>query len=266
MGTVNPLGDIEGLDAAARFISTPRVPARAWQAWLREESIAQVQARELVGRWQRLVVVAPHPDDEVLACGALLHTHAIRGGQCLVVAVTDGEASHRGCPGHDAAALAEQRRQERCTGLQRLGLPPRAMMRLGLPDGDVQGYGEELLARLSALLGPGDVVLTTWRRDGHPDHEACGRAAALACHGQGATLLEAPVWMWHWAEPWDPLVDWTRLAGVGVPGSTLACKLHALAAHRSQLAARPGGLPAILDPAIIERAGWDTEYFFTSTP
>lgn len=266
MGTVNRQDAPEGLAADARFISTPRVTAPVWQAWLREERIARVQARELVGRWQRLVVVAPHPDDEVLACGALLHTHASHGGQCLVVAVTDGESSHRGCPGHDAAALAALRREERCTGLQRLGLPSKAMLRLGLPDGDVQTYGKELQARLSALLSPGDVVLTTWRRDGHPDHEACGRAAALACHGQGATLLEAPVWMWHWAEPWDPQVDWTRLAGVGMDCDTVEGKLHALAAHRSQLTARPGGLPPVLDPAIIERAGWDTEYFFITTP
>lgn len=266
MGTVNPLDGVEGLDAAARFISTPGVTARAWQTWLLDEGIARVPARDLVGRWQRLVVVAPHPDDEVLACGALLHTHAIGGGQCLVVAVSDGEASHCGSPGHDAAALAERRRQESRTGLQRLGVPPDAILRLGLPDGGLQRGTAELHARLSALLRPGDVVLTTWRRDGHPDHEACGCASALACQGHGLTLLEAPVWMWHWAEPWDPQVDWARMVGVGMGCDTLARKLHALAAHRSQLAARPGGQPAVLDPAIIERAGWDSEYFFITTP
>jgi len=266
MGSVNHMANAEELDAATRFISTPRGAAHAWQAWLHEEGIARFPASELVGKWQRLVVVAPHPDDEVLACGALLHTHVLHGGECLVLAVTDGEASHAGSPGHDATALAWQRRQESGTGLQRLGVPSGALLRLGLPDGGVQSHAETLRAKLAALVHPGDVVLTTWRRDGHPDHEACGRAAAHVCSTNSAVLLEAPVWMWHWAEPWDSQVDWTRLAGVGMESGTLATKLHALAAHRSQLAPRPPHRPAVLDSGIIERAGWDTEYFFVNTP
>lgn len=264
MGAVNQPTTAQGLDPATRFIRAPGVASGFWASWLLEEGIARVPAGELVARWQRLVVVAPHPDDEILACGALLHTHVAQGGACLVVAVTDGEASHAGTSGHDAQALARQRQQESAEGLQRLGVASHAVHRLGLPDGGLQHCAEELQAQLAAVIRPSDVVLTTWRLDGHPDHEACGRACAAACQANGATLLEAPVWMWHWAEPWDPQVDWTRLTGVGTDADTLACKLHALAAHRSQLMPRSPTLPPVLDATLIERAGWDTEYFFTS--
>ncbi|MFN9476218.1 PIG-L deacetylase family protein [Acidovorax sp.] len=263
MGMVIPGATASGLDPAPRFISTPRVATRFWESWLLQEGIARVGASELVGRWQRLVVVAPHPDDEVLACGALLQHHVAHGGACLVVAVTDGEASHAGTAGHDALALARQRRDESAAGLQRLGVPEQAVQRLGLPDGRLQAATEELRARLAASVQPGDVVLTTWRLDGHPDHETCGRACAAVCEAQGASLLEAPVWMWHWAEPWDTQVDWTRLCGLGIDAGVQALKLQALAAHRSQLLPRSPTLPPVLDPALIERAGWDTEYFFT---
>ncbi|MES2609140.1 MAG: PIG-L family deacetylase [Pseudomonadota bacterium] len=262
MDTLNHPVPVDGQDPATRFIGAPRVASRFWESWLREEGIARAPASELVGQWQRLVVVAPHPDDEILACGGLLHGHVARGGACLVVAVTDGEASHAGSAGHDAGALARQRRQEGATALQRLGVPGQALLQLGLPDGGLQERAEDLQARLATLVQPCDVVLTTWRLDGHPDHEACGRACAAACQANGARLLEAPVWMWHWAEPWDPQVDWTRLAGVGIDGDAQARKLHALAAHRSQLTPRSSTLPPVLDSALIERAGWDTEYFF----
>ena len=41
----------------------------------------------------RVVVVAPHPDDEVLGAGGALASLAVRGARLLLVAVTDGEAS-----------------------------------------------------------------------------------------------------------------------------------------------------------------------------
>ncbi len=44
----------------------------------------------------RVVVVAPHPDDEVFALGGFIHDVAARGGAVTIVAVTDGEAAHAG--------------------------------------------------------------------------------------------------------------------------------------------------------------------------
>ena len=41
-----------------------------------------------------IVVVAPHPDDELLAIGATLAAASDAGTEITIVAVTDGEASH----------------------------------------------------------------------------------------------------------------------------------------------------------------------------
>jgi len=65
------------------------------QAWAGDAALAAVPAiglDALVPPGSRVVVVAPHPDDEILTCGALLHLVAERGDAPLIVAVTDGPA------------------------------------------------------------------------------------------------------------------------------------------------------------------------------
>ena len=214
---------------------------------------------------QRLVVVAPHPDDEILTCGGLLALHSARGGATLVVAVTDGEASHPPQPTRSAQQLASLRCAESHAGLLRLGVAagPLQLRRLSLPDSALSRHTALLEGALSAWLQPYDVVVTTWRMDGHPDHEACGSAVARACRVANSRLLEAPVWMWHWGQPGDARVPWTRLVRVPLPAAVVARKQHALAAHASQLLpARPGEAP-ILGEAMASRLARRAEYFFT---
>ena len=68
-------------------------PGTNEQIWLRASRLAGL--RPLVeGRPRRLVVVTPHPDDEVLGAGGLLQRMQRACVETVVVAVTDGEASH----------------------------------------------------------------------------------------------------------------------------------------------------------------------------
>lgn len=245
--------------AAARRIEVPRVPPATWQHWLQRQ-VAPAR-RPLVDPGQRLVVVAPHPDDEILACALLMQQHARQGGALQLIAVTDGEASHADI-GWPADWLPPIRRSERHEGLACLGLGQMPVTQLHLPDGGVAEAGSRLHAALLALLTPGDVLLTTWHLDGHPDHEACGRVARDVARRLDLPLLQAPVWMWHWAEPGACDIDWSRLCAVCGDARACEAKAQALRAHRSQLLPRAPGLPPVLDEAIVERAQWPSEYFF----
>ena len=188
------------------------------------------------------LVVAPHPDDEILGVAGLMAML----GRADLAAVTDGEASHPGSTVHTPGSLAALRRAETAEALSRLGLADPAVHRLGHPDGGVDE--ERLAAQLTALLSPGRWCLATWREDGHPDHEAVGRAAARACAATGARLLEYPIWMWHWARPGDPSVPWERARCVDLPDTAVAAKASAIAAFPSQIA--PLG-PDPADAAIL---------------
>lgn len=232
-----------------------------WHRWLAHLRCHELSSADWLPLGARLVVVAPHPDDEVLGCGGLIATHTAQGGEVLLVGVTDGEASHDGAPSSRREFLACIRRNEQWQGLRLLGLPRPQVLNLALGDGQVRLQGDLLLEKLMALLRPGDVVVSTWEHDGHPDHDATGEMARRASAAIGCAYLAAPVWMWHWATPGDDRVPWLRLRGLPLTADASAQKTAALAAHRSQLGPRSEQLGAVLDPAIVARAAWRTEYF-----
>jgi LmbE family N-acetylglucosaminyl deacetylase len=245
-----------------RLIQGTANPEAEWLDWLRTAGVPAWEWDQCITPAVRLVVLAPHPDDELLMCGGLLAQHARAGGECLIVGVTDGEASHAGSPAWTARRLAAARALEREQGLERLGLPYAEVRRLGLPDGKLGQHRHALMAMLSALLRSDDVVVSTWRLDGHPDHDTLGDCAAQICRDLGCRLIEAPVWMWHWAAPGDDRVPWQTLVRIQPDAQVLQRKQEALQSHASQLAPRGGGLGPVLDDAILSRSRRAAEYFF----
>jgi LmbE family N-acetylglucosaminyl deacetylase len=140
-----------------------------------------------------VVVLAPHPDDEVLACAALMTWLHDQGHHLSIIAVTDGEGSHARSRRVDPDELRARRAAERTAALARLGLDL-DVERLALPDGAVGTHEARLQRALEERLGPHTTVVAPWRRDGHPDHEATGRAALVAARRTGAQLWEVPIW------------------------------------------------------------------------
>lgn len=258
---------VEILEAAAapardRHIAQPVHPANFWRDWLHAaDRVASVALGELLAGAARLLVVAPHPDDELLMCAGLMQAALAQGVSLTIVSVTDGEA----CFGNDAerARVGAMRRAEARAGLQVLGAGSAPLHRMALPDGGVTAHEAEVRHLLQLELQPGDLVVAPWRLDGHPDHDAVGRAAAAACSSSRARLLEAPVWMWHWATPEHPAIRWQRLRTCAMPAKAGARKRDALACHRSQLTRRNGREP-VVDSALQARSGWSFESFFLS--
>ncbi|RYZ13318.1 MAG: glycosyltransferase [Comamonadaceae bacterium] len=134
-----------------------------------------------------VLVLAPHPDDEVFGCGGALALHVAAGARVHVVVVTGGQL----------AGDAQQRRAESMAAARVLGYDEPAFW--NLPDGGVQ-YGEALVQRIAgALAQAGASVLyapSLW--ENHPDHRAVALAAIeaarrregceLMCYEVGAAL------------------------------------------------------------------------------
>jgi LmbE family N-acetylglucosaminyl deacetylase len=144
---------------------------------------------------RRMLVVAPHPDDDVLAASGALQWAARLGGDVRVLYVTDGEnnpwaqrlVERRWRIGDaERRRWGARRRREALQGLARLGVAPAAVRFSGLPD---QGLRDLLLADSEVLVHSVDEVLASWsptlvlapsRRDRHPDHGAVAIATRTA--------------------------------------------------------------------------------------
>ena len=90
---------------------------------------------------RKILVVAPHPDDETLGCGGLISLLAQNGAAFYIVFVTDGSASHRNSTAWPTARLAAQREQEARNALVCLGIAHAPALFLRLPDANMPAPG-----------------------------------------------------------------------------------------------------------------------------
>jgi LmbE family N-acetylglucosaminyl deacetylase len=219
-------------------------PAAVWRA---SPHIARLGAFEL-GAPTKVVLVVPHPDDEVFGAGGLIQ-HVIAQGIALhILAVTDGEASHPLSTEAARLDLRATRAGERAEALSRLGWSAPRITSMRIPDGRVAEHRERLHAALADLLTPGDLCLAPWSRDGHPDHDACGQAASTVGAGVGARTAHYLVWAWHWADPAGSDIPWESCRRLDLSPRAAARKRWATGAFRSQT--RPLG-PAREDAAVL---------------
>ncbi|MGA3170823.1 MAG: PIG-L family deacetylase [Chthoniobacteraceae bacterium] len=135
----------------------------------------------------RLLILAPHPDDESLATGGLIQRAAAAGAKVRVLFATDGD--NNPWPQRflerklrisiaDRARWGRRRRKEALTALELLGLPKGSARFLGLPD---QGITNLLMRAEEGVLFTLWAELKEWEptifampsaTDAHPDHSA----------------------------------------------------------------------------------------------
>jgi LmbE family N-acetylglucosaminyl deacetylase len=195
--------------------------------------------------FRRVLVVAPHPDDESLGCGGLIATLGEFGRLVFVMFVTDGSASHRASPLWSREQLATLRKEEAAEALSRLGLTRAHRIFLDLEDANMPSRGsfpwgkalsdvEEVLSRFRP-----DLLIMPWRRDPHCDHRNSWSLMqdALLRSKQRPCRLEYAIWLDELGVPADwPQTSEAEPIDVDV-ANAVARKRHAIAAHRSQTTA-----------------------------
>ncbi|MBI1906423.1 MAG: PIG-L family deacetylase [Rhodocyclales bacterium] len=122
----------------------------------------------------RVMVLAPHPDDETLGCGATIARLAADGAHVVVVFVSDGGMGDpQGYCGGDVVSTrkAEAERATRALGVAEVRF-------LGFPDGELVADAalERAIAGVWKEMEP-DWVFTTATVDAHRDHMVVGQLA-----------------------------------------------------------------------------------------
>lgn len=187
---------------------------------------------------KRVLVLAPHPDDECVGCGGTVRKYVEAGSRVRVVILTDGRDGDptvrqlaRSDPQRKRAEdqLVVRRKAEAAAALGILGVEKGDF--LDACDGQLQRHVSPVAARLAGIFSEWrpDIVLLPFLTDRHADHFAANR-----CLIEAVSQLEP-----GWAESLNILgyETWSPIyANVYVDiSSTMDCKLRALKCHESQL-------------------------------
>src|SRR5437867_1078847 len=154
-----------------------------------------IDVRQHLAATDRVMVLAPHPDDESVATGGVLQIAVSSGAQVRVVYLTDGEnnpwaqrATERRwrISAQDRVRWGARRRREALEALERLSVSPSDVRFLGFPD---QRVTDTLLGSTHAAAARLAEEIVGWRptvlfmpslEDRHPDHSATAIMAWLA--------------------------------------------------------------------------------------
>lgn len=184
----------------------------------------------------RLLVLAPHPDDESIGCGGAIAKSVDRGAAVRVVFLTDGgggDPEIRRLPeGHPRRReLVETRFREAAVALAALRVHEHVA--LGAPDGALSPDDRALVAALADEIAgfKPDLVILPFPADRHPDHAAAAGCLIAASERLG----EARAFDWAGYEIWSPL---PANAVIDIAG-TLERKRNAILAYQSQLRTTP---------------------------
>lgn len=159
-----------------------------------QRAATNVTARAAAGR---ALILAPHPDDEVIGCGALIARKIEAGSHVSVAILTDGAATAK--PANASReAKAKVREAEARRALAFLGLPSEHLHFLGFEDGKLHADALALESRIRQLIDriePTELYVTC-RLDRHTDHQTAALAAARAVEASKSpiSVLEYPVW------------------------------------------------------------------------
>jgi LmbE family N-acetylglucosaminyl deacetylase len=187
-------------------------------------------------RGERLLVLAPHPDDEAIGCGGVVAHHLREGRRVEVVVATNG-----GAAGNEVEREEESRRALTHL-LEATKRDPGPATRhpsltfLRFPDRQLAEHADALQNRLTGILRETrpDLILVPSPIEIHPDHLALAMAFCATIQGDPALFAEAAtarVAFYEVGQPIRPnaLVDISDVA---------EAKYAAIAEHASQTAIR----------------------------
>ena len=173
----------------------------------------------VVPSFRRALVLAPHPDDEVIGCGGTIALLSAAGCRVSVTFASDG--SDLRIPNVTSEEVGQRRRSEAVAACAALdALVPEF---LGFPDGALLTVSDSLTDALSATVRSvrPEGIFVPWPLDGHDDHRALPAALAAASVPADTEIWSYEVWS---GLPANRMVD---ITGVGEQ------KRRALGQHRT---------------------------------
>ncbi|MEK7461012.1 MAG: PIG-L deacetylase family protein [Patescibacteria group bacterium] len=181
----------------------------------------------------KVLVLAPHPDDDIFGCGGALAKHVDQGDEIQIIYLCDGRSgTKRATTEIVREELKKTRRTEAAAAAEILGIPADDLSFWGYRDGNLiaNKTTTKALTQMIADFMPRTIYLPH-PSDNHPDHEATASVLAKTLLAIG-TDLPSEIWSY---EVWQPTFA-NRLLDIS---ATMTQKETAISAHASQLKCRP---------------------------
>lgn len=182
----------------------------------------------------KIMVIAPHPDDDIIGCGGSIARHTQQNHEVTIVYMTSGDAGNLAYSKKDLGNLREKEARQAAT---LLGVDDLIFLRN--PDGYIQFNPDNLISLINLLREkcPHRVYLPH-QHDLHQDHhvthqvvmEAINRASGpwfQECQGEPWPVKEVLGY-----EVWTPI---TRIGAVQDITPYINVKIAALNCHTSQI-------------------------------
>jgi len=158
---------------------------------------------------QHVLIVAPHPDDDIIGCGGSIAKHCKAGNQVTIMYMTSGDAGGIQYSKEELAALREDEARK---AANHLGVNNLIFLRLA--DGYVE-FNRENLIRITCILREikPDIVYIPHSQEANRDHRITHQLLLEACQRAGAPFFpECGTQLWGVAtilgyEVWTPIQD-----------------------------------------------------------
>jgi LmbE family N-acetylglucosaminyl deacetylase len=155
-----------------------------------------------IDKYKRIIIIAPHPDDEVIGIGGFLLQQQNNETEIFIIYLTDGEGS---LPNISPEKISKNRIKLSETVLNEIHIPMTKVRRMHLPDGNVPHENDnafqiavEDLSNVIAEIRP-DAVFVSYIYDMHEDHVAAFQIVreVLKSREQICDLYGYWVWLWY---------------------------------------------------------------------
>lgn len=207
----------------------------------------------------QILIVAPHPDDEVIGCAGLIARLVEHGILPHIIVMTGGGGSLKN-DGVDKDMIIKARRGLTRNALSILGVPERNLHELDFNDGGISDDSDQIerLKELICSINPDTVLVPHWG-EGWPDHVNTAKIIKSLVPAK-VQVWEYCVWMWYY-NVWRGL-DWRNAAALRLSPHEHELKVKAVDAYIRPLA--PDGKPwsGVLPPLFIKANTGNIELYF----
>jgi LmbE family N-acetylglucosaminyl deacetylase len=182
---------------------------------------------------ETILVLAPHPDDDIIGCGGSIAKHIQHGNHVAIVYMTSGEAGSLQYPPEELGLIRETEARNAAASL---GVTDLTFLRN--PDGYLQ-YNKEVIDQLVTLIRVKKpvTIYMPHSNDAVPDHQITYQLGLEGCR-----RAAGPWFQECGQKPW-PVQNilgyevWTPLQAVGHSediSDFITAKIEALKLHKSQ--------------------------------